>query len=247
MSPAQVEQAQSLARAWRPKRSSQPATQSPVVSGDDSALSRPDITGSGFVLSAHDVLTNYHVIESCSTIRFVGPAGTQLLRVAATDAHNDLAVLRSESIFASTATLSDGRAAKLGESVVAVGFPLRGLLTSSMTVTTGTVSATAGPGDDSRFLQVTAPVQPGSSGGPVLDLSGRVIGVVVSKLDFRTTLKTAGEIPENVNFAIKVALVREFLDAHDISYRSTPPSATSAVTDIAAQARQFTIAIECWK
>ena len=80
-------------------------------------------------------------------------------------------------------------------SVVAVGFPLLGLLASEANVTTGTVSALAGIGDNPRFLQVTVPVQPGSSGGPLLDLQGRVVGVVVGKLDALRVASVTGDIP----------------------------------------------------
>jgi S1-C subfamily serine protease len=76
-----------------------------------------------------------------------------------------------------------------GEGVVAVGFPLRGLLASTANVTTGSVSALAGPRDATRYLPITAPVQPGNSGGPLLDPSGNVIGVVVGKLDALTVPK----------------------------------------------------------
>ncbi len=101
--------------------------------------------------------------------------------------------------------------------MVAVGFPLPGLLASEANVTTGTVSALAGIGNDTRFLQMTAPVQPGNSGGPLLDLEGRVVGVVVSKLDALKVASATGDIPQNVNFAIKAGVVRSFLDASGVA------------------------------
>src|SRR5439155_21695916 len=100
-----------------------------------------------------------------------------------------------------------GRAVRQGDGIVAVGFPLRGLLASGPNVTTGTISALAGLGDDSRYLQITAPVQPGSSGGPLLDQSGNVVGVVVGKLDALRVAQAIGDIPQNVNFAINAAVI----------------------------------------
>ena len=127
------------------------------------------------------------------------------------------------------------------------GFPLRGLLATDLNVAAGTVSALAGPADNRRLLQITAPVQPGNSGGPLLDTSGQVIGVVVGKLNALTVAKATGDIPQNVNFAIKGAVVRSFLDINGIDYEvssSTTPLGNAA---IAEQARGFTFPVECWK
>jgi len=247
MSPAQIEQAQSLARTWTPdSEPSLPAARAEPPPTE--SQTQPAVTGSGFIVSAHEVVTSYHVIRGCSQIRLSGssePAGVPLLAIAATDVPNDLALLKSETAFTNAATFSNGSALKLGESVIAVGYPLHGVLASSVNVTAGTVSATAGPADDTRLLQMTAPVQPGSSGGPLLDLSGLVVGVVAAQLGRKASVGES--IPQNVNFAIKASLVREFLDSRNVHYHSAPPSAKLAIPDIASKARQFTVAIECWK
>lgn len=97
--------------------------------------------------------------------------------------------------------------AKQGENVEAFGYPLSQVLATSGNFATGIVAALAGIGDDSRFYQISAPVQPGNSGGPLLDENGNLIGVVSSKLDFLAEIKNAGDIPQNVNFAIKASVV----------------------------------------
>ena len=102
--------------------------------------------------------------------------------------------------------------------MLAAGFPLQGLLAAQVNVTTGIVSALAGPGDDTRFLQITAPVQPGNSGGPLLDASGHVVGVITGKLNALLMVKLTGNIPENVNFAINSSVARIFLDANRVKY-----------------------------
>ena len=107
------------------------------------------------------------------------------------------------------------------------GFPLHGLLTSGINVTKGIVSALAGPGDDRRIFQITAPVQPGNSGGPVLDASGNVVGVVVARLDAIKLARRTGRLPQNVNFAISEGTVRAFLDAHDVPYETAPSRSRS--------------------
>ena len=93
-----------------------------------------------------------------------------------------------------------------------IGFPFHGLLTSDFTVTTGIISSLAGLFNDARFLQISAPVQPGNSGGPLLDTSGNIVGVVAEKLNALRVAKATGDIPENINFAIKTGALRDFLD-----------------------------------
>jgi S1-C subfamily serine protease len=133
---------------------------------------------------------------------------------------------------------------------------LPGLLASEANVTTGTVSALAGIGNDTRFLQMTVPVQPGNSGGPLLDLEGRVVGVVVGKLDALKVASVTGDIPQNVNFAIKAEVVRRFLDASGVTsgagrgeterwWENYPLAGGPAA--VGAEAKAFTVLVECWK
>ena len=130
--------------------------------------------------------------------------------IVARDPNNDLALLRGP-VRLPVPIAVDDRGIRPGDTVVAVGFPLPDLLASEASVTTGTVSALAGIGNDMRLLQVTVPVQPGNSGGPLLDLHGRVVGVVVGKLDALQVASITGDIPQNVNFAIKAGVARSFL------------------------------------
>jgi len=98
------------------------------------------------------------------------------------------------------------------------------------------------------MLQITAPVQAGNSGGPVLDQSGRVVGVVVSKLNALRIAAVTGDVPQNVNFAINGSIAREFLETHGIQLENavTTPVA-SATVDVAERAKRYTLLIECWR
>ena len=171
---------------------------------------------------------NHHVVADCAEVR-VRPAGQDAMAgaVVARDAGNDLALLKAP-VRLPVAEIGDARGIRAGDSVVAVGFPLPGLLASEANVTTGTVSALAGIGDDTRFLQMTVPVQPGNSGGPLLDLEGRVVGVVVGKLDAVKVASVTGDIPQNVNFAIKAGVLRSFLDASAVGVAHRDPLAEPA-------------------
>jgi S1-C subfamily serine protease len=133
-----------------------------------------------------------------------------------------------------------------GDSVVAIGFPFHGMLTSDFTVTTGIVSSLGGLRNDTRFLQISAAVQPGNSGGPLLDSEGQLVGIVSGKLDTLRIVRATGDIPENINFAIKTGMLRDFLDNSAISYQTTTESKGELKTsDIAQNARKFTLLISC--
>ncbi len=159
----------------------------------------------------------------------------------------DLALLKSAKGSSTVVAFRDGRGVRTGDDIVVAGFPLHGLLTSEINVTKGIVSALAGPGDDRRMIQITAPVQPGNSGGPVLDASGNVVGVVVARLDAIKMARLIGKLPQNVNFAISEGAARAFLDSHDVPYETARSDKTILTADIAAKAKGYTVLIECWK
>ena len=167
--------------------------------------------------------------------------------VRAVDAGDGLALLEAPPGTGETATFSESPRASLGEAVTVAGYPLHRLLSKEFNVTSGNVIALAGLGDDAKRLQITAPVQPGNSGGPLLNGAGNVIGVVMSKLDAVRAAKLTGDIPQNVNFAIKGALVRGFLDIHGVAYRRRPSNAKLAPERLAELARGFTVAVHCWE
>src|SRR5215475_10666290 len=96
------------------------------------------------------------------------------------------------------------------------GFPYHGLLSTSGDFTLGNVTSLAGMGDDTRFLQMSTPIQPGNSGGPLLDMSGAVVGVVVSQLSAVNMMKVGNSVPQNVNFAIHSAVVTNFLSIKEV-------------------------------
>lgn len=165
--------------------------------------------------------------------------------VIAIDKKNDLAVIKLGKSMSQVARFRKGPGIRSGDNIVVVGFPYHNLLASEANVTTGTVSAMAGLRNDTRFIQITAPVQPGNSGGPVLDKSGNVVGVVESKFNALAMALINGDIPQNVNFAIKDTIARSFLDSHGISYEVTTSDKQLEAAEIGDDAKQFTFVIEC--
>ena len=192
-------------------------------------------------------MTNQHLVQECVALRTEIEGTRQLLSVIARDEANDLVLLKLPYAPQHSAKFRGGQQIRLGEEVVVMGFPLTGLLASSPNVTTGIVSAMAGPGNDTRILQITAPVQPGNSGGPLLDGSGNVIGVVTAKLNALKVAMVTGDVPQNINFAIKSTTIRNFLEVYDVEYETAHSTENNATAEVASQARKFTLKIECWK
>lgn len=206
-------------------------------------------TGSGFWVSGEGhLLTNRHVVKGCREIRVRPDSGaSQQAALVAQDGHDDLALLKTFSSYPSVAAFRDGQPLRRGEEVVAVGFPLNGLLADQVNVTVGTVSALAGIYNDSHVLQMTAPVQQGNSGGPLFDGSGNVIGVVVTKLNARAMAAEIGDFPQNVNFAIKSEVARRFLEANRVKYRTAQSNDQRSNPDIGDMGRVVTVLVECFQ
>jgi S1-C subfamily serine protease len=202
--------------------------------------------GTGFVVShAGEILTAAHVVNGCNIINGQITGQQVTLTPIKVDKVNDLALLASKRPATAVATFRTGKGLRAGDDVVAVGYPLSGLLASEANVTVGTVSALAGIGNDTRFIQMTAPVQQGNSGGPLIDRSGNVVGVVVSKLDSIKIAMASGDIPQNVNFAISSKIVELFLDGADTRIKGATSEKDLRSADIGDLARQFTIPVSC--
>jgi S1-C subfamily serine protease len=206
-----------------------------------------NISATGFVISSNGhIVTNNHVISECVGDvhgNLVGESATKL-RVVSTDETNDLALLQATENFKDMATIR-ATAVHSGDPIVVIGFPFHGLLTSDFTVTTGIISSLAGLFNDTRFLQISAPVQPGNSGGPLLDTRGAIVGVVAEKLNALKVAKATGEIPENISFAIKTGALRDFLDNSVVPYRTSEPTSEMKTAEIASAARAYTMLISC--
>ena len=202
-----------------------------------------DSAGSGFFVDrVGHILTNDHVVAECTSIVTKGYGEAKLVR---RDPSNDLALLKVPPNFLIEPARFREDELDLGERVVAVGYPMFGELGTSLNITTGLVSSVIGPRGDGRYIQISAAVQNGNSGGPTLEQSGRVAGVVTKKFDHLRSLVSRGAIPENVAFALRSNYALAFLRGSRITPVIDTGSTPRSEKDIAKEADRFTVLIGC--
>jgi S1-C subfamily serine protease len=204
-------------------------------------------TGTGFFINGSGfALTNAHVVDGCGGLRAsLGQGDNQPVTLVATDRGNDLALLKIASRIDNYAFFRAAPPLRQGESIVTYGYPLLGLLAAQGNIGTGIVSALAGLENDSGNIQISAPVQPGNSGGPVFDEGGNVVGVVRAKLNVLREAKRSGDIAQNVNFAIKLTMVMSFLEVNNVKYETSSLKKAVSTADIADKAKLFTFVVQC--
>jgi hypothetical protein len=186
-------------------------------------------SGTGFFITQDGYLiTNYHVVEDGTNFQVRTKQGTFPAQVIKTDKSNDLALLKVTGSFAAIA-VSTNKQMKLGESVFTIGFPNPAMQGLEPKLTRGDISSLAGMQDDPRYLQISVPLQPGNSGGPLVNSGGHVVGVVTGRLRDMVALQASGALPQNVNYAVKGAFLAAFLEG--VPELATKLKPFSAVAD----------------
>lgn len=171
--------------------------------------------GSGFFLNSEGfIATNYHVVEGKSQLQANfkrnGKDFSYLAKVVVTDPENDLAIIKiDDKSFNGDEAVPYGLLNRLkdtGSEVFAMGFPMADVLGSEVKFTDGKISSKSGLGGDPTVYQISVPIQPGNSGGPLFDMDGNVVGITSSGLN-RDFFKS-----ENVNYAIKASYLKNLMD-----------------------------------
>ena len=205
--------------------------------------------GAGIVATRDGmIVTNHHVVDGCSAIVVLDSSKirTPAERVAS-DSKNDLALIRASRSFPEVATFRKGVQLQAGESVMVVGYPLASILGSEPNVALGYISATTGLRGDASTFQISAPIHKGNSGGPILDQSGNVTGIVSSKLDALVVQKRTGDLPQNISFGVKGEVAQLFLEAQNVGYQSSDVKRKLENTEIAAIGKAITVLVACRK
>jgi TPR repeat protein len=226
----------------------------PVVTPEKSDSPSPDEffdtvpiaeNGTGFFITDDGYLiSNYHVIKDATQIRLITTDGIIRAEVVAVDATNDLALLKATGQF-SPLPIANSRGVKLGNTVVTVGFPNPDIQGFSPKFSKGDIASLAGGADEPRYFQISVPVQPGNSGGALVDEHGNVVGVVSAKLDELAVLEASGSLPENVNYAVKSSFLLKFLGSKtDVLNKLKAPHADERkVTDIVNEVQGATVMV----
>lgn len=176
-------------------------------------------SGSGFFVSATDIVTNHHVVEGCSEVT---TAAGERLAIAFQDRARDLALLRGKARRRHWLSVATAERLDLGAEAFLIGYPYYGLASEDVTFTRGVVSSRTGFRGDSANFTLSAEMQPGNSGGPVLDRTGRVIGVAVARIDAISVAGSTGTLPQNMNYAITTETLRGFLQDAGVAFETAP-------------------------
>ncbi len=168
-------------------------------------------SGTGFALTSNGyIVTNYHVVDGATSIAVKGVNGnfstTYKAKVVVSDKNNDLAIIQiDDNTFNSISKIPytiKSTSSDVGENVFVLGYPLRASMGDEIKLTNGIISSKTGFQGDITSYQISAPVQPGNSGGPLFDKLGNLIGVI--------NAKHSGA--ENVSYAIKVSYLKNVID-----------------------------------
>jgi TPR repeat protein len=206
----QIAEGQKLARNFKPHNVS-PADS--VSLSEGIADPQPSASGTGFFITEDGYLiTNEHVVKDAMKVRVVTSSGLIAAKVVKVDAANDLALLKADRRLGAL-PVAASRGVKLGGTVATVGFPNIGLQGFAPKLAKGEIASLSGAGDDARYFQISVPVQPGNSGGALVDDRGNVVGVVSAKLSAKAALAASGSLPENVNYAVKSSYLLSFLES----------------------------------
>lgn len=174
-------------------------------------------TGSGFITGNGDlIITNRHVIENARRVYVRNGLGEiKAAKIEKISKEDDIALLRIDEPYNDqyAQSIPESYNIKIGQKIYVIGYPLADLLGESKpSITQGIISKDTGMKDDPAQFQITAKLNSGNSGGPIISSEGNIVGIAVSKLDKTDMLVAEGKIPEDVNFGININRVEEFLD-----------------------------------
>jgi len=202
-------------------------------------------SGSGFFVSDQGhIVSNEHVVGVCKKVSAFEEGEEITLKILATDMVNDIGLVKGQ--FNNKKYLNiktDG--AELGEDIIAFGYPLSQTLSDSVKLTKGIVSSLTGLGNNISQIQIDAAIQPGNSGGPVVNMNSQVVGIASAGLSKLYMAQKAAYIPENVNFAVASQTLTAFLKANKINI-GTSASKVMSTKELAKIGEPVTLQLFCY-
>ncbi len=171
--------------------------------------------GTSWPITLGYVVTNHHVVEGHKKITLICPDGKKIpATIFVDDKINDIVLLKVANTKELPPALPIAVAKPgIGAKVFTIGYPHTDILGAKPKLTDGLISSVSGFQDDPRTYQITVPLQAGNSGGPLLNLNGEVVGIVTSKVDAIKMFKWTGDLPQNVNYAVKISYLKVLIDS----------------------------------
>lgn len=241
--------ASELAARYYVRRESEFAQRKPPLPGYEPKQARKEkgfATGTGFFVSTHGhLLTNFHVVEDAQELSVVTAGGDSYpASVLKMDPANDIALIKVD-LPTPALKLGPVHEIRRGDAITALGYPLIELQGQEMKATFGRVNAVSGAAGDVRYFQIDAPIQPGNSGGPVLDEHGRVVGIATATASTIGVARAKGYLPQNVNYAVKVSYARPLLESEGVALLQPAIAATSPASpaDLVEEAERAVVLV----
>jgi len=224
LTPQQISEAQELTSKIQYKIDNPTKSQE-----QQSSISKINGSGTGFIITRDGyILTCHHVIKDANQIKITVGENRYSAKLVRDDPNNDLALLKINGSFPALA-FSQKRSAKMGQEVFTIGYPNPSLQGINAKFTKGTINSLTGFQDDLRLYQISVPVQPGNSGGALVDENGNILGVIVAMLSAKATFNISGSLPQNVNYAVKSTYAQAMLDTMpEIGDKLLDPSRSKA-------------------
>ena len=202
-------------------------------------------SGSGFAVTSDGyVVTNYHVVEGCTDVKIHDKGRKIKASIVTYDPSNDIALLKGNFIPRKFYPLSRESPELLTEVFVA-GHPFGKRISASVKVTKGIVSSLSGVGNNFSNFQIDAALQPGNSGGPIMNDKGNVVGVAVAKLKRDWGIKEFDAVPELVNFGVKSSVVIGILESENINLIA-PYKEAKSQAELGSMITDGTYYLSCW-
>ncbi len=205
-------------------------------------------TGTGFFIDRDGhLLTSKHVIEKCQALTVAGSVQETPAAIIATDAAHDLALLKSSlTPYAAASLSSEKQPQRVGDAVVIIGYPGQSWQSLQTVVAQAQIRTTMGPKGDKNWFGFTDVIAKGNSGGPLLDATGNVIGVIAAKGQlYKQEEGARPELVDNFALAVSLPVVRAFLDKHDVRYQEADSGIAFSSGYIADMARRYIVNVRC--